>query len=131
MMYVLKSLSALTLKSALLCLKIPPVQQFFHSSHLLSALQPFPIVPLQQKAEKCKAPLQMSSSATSLNWGNSIVCSVLSHLGLTEAGGDKAKEAHTGLSHYRLLISALLRQYQQLLSADGSEGLHSPQHCLD
>lgn len=42
--------------------------------------------------------LQVSSSATSfeLEEFNS-VCSVLSHLWLTEAGGDNAKEAHTGL----------------------------------
>lgn len=51
---------------------------------------------------------------------------------LAEASGDNAKEAHTGLWHYRVQCLsgtdtvALLRQYQQLLCADSPEGLHFP-----
>lgn len=35
----------------------------------------------------------------------------------------KLRRLHAGLSHYRVLISALFRQYQ-LLAADRSEGIH-------
>lgn len=84
-------------------------------------------------ASLCEAPLQVSSSATSFELREfNTVYSVLSHLWLTEAAGDNAKEAHTGLWHYRVQCLSgpdtepLLRQYQQLLCADSSEGLHFP-----